>query len=361
MLFLSALRCAAFAAEDGYVRLAIKGANVNLRPEPRPAGQIVAQMNTGDVFIAEKWPIILADDKTEWYKLVLAVDAKTDKISVLSDWNSRFVKNVAYVRSDFATVSPLAKGDMQKILATPAGIGYSYDIDPRWGEFDAITKNNFRFFAAYEVSIVKNVSVYNGNFMNDDAKVIGRYKSGDVVRMLGTDADETVYKVMDPSFKRPPGYIDADAVKQKRLDEEKSLDFSAFKRFCELFIGANVAEIARKWGATEVERRMVDIFDQGDYVILTSIKAPGMEASIEDHTGPLTYVNNFELSRKGAGIGGIYIGVDWCNKEWVRKLLGKPDDEDENYWRWNSEFQSVYIRFENGLVKSFRSEHRWAD
>jgi hypothetical protein len=42
-LFSLAFCGVAFAAEgDGYVRLAIKGTNVNLRPQPRAAGGVVA-------------------------------------------------------------------------------------------------------------------------------------------------------------------------------------------------------------------------------------------------------------------------------------------------------------------------------
>ena len=354
--------CGAALAEDGYVRLAIKGTNVNLRPEPRPAGQVVAQMSTGDVFIAEKWPIVLTDDDSVWYKIVLALDAKTDEISILSEWNSRFVNNVAYVRADFATVSPLARGDMEKISATPVGIGYSFEIDPSWGEFKLITENNFRFFAAHGYSILEDTDIYNENFMNDeDAKVIGRYKSGDNVRLLGTNSDETIYKVMDPTFKRLPGYIDAGMVNQNRSPDDEYFKFYAHKSFCELYIGANIGEIVRKWGAAEIERKMVDVFDQGDYELLTQINAPGMSAYITELPGTLVYVMNFETSRQGAGVGGIYIGVDWCGKDWVRKLLGEPHEVFESSWLWTSEFQSVWIHFENELVKSISLEHRWAD
>jgi len=353
---------AAAFAEDCYVRLAIKGTNVNLRPGPRVAGSVVAQTNTGVVFIAEKWPIVLTDDDSLWYKIVLAADAKTDEISMLSEWNSRFLNNVAYVRADFAAVSPLARGDMEKIMATPVGIGYSFDIDPHSGEFELITENNFRFFAAYECSILGDTDIYDENFINDeDAKVIGRYKSGDRVRLLGTNSDETIYKVMDPTFKRLPGYIDADMVDQNRSPVDEYFNFSAHKSFCELYIGANIGEIVRKWGATEIERKMVDVFDQGDYELLTSINTPGMSAYITELPGTLVYVMNFTTDRQGAGVGGIYVGIDWCDKDWVRKLLGEPHEIYDNSWLWTSEFQSVWIHFENGLVKSIDLEHRWAD
>jgi len=119
--------CGAAWAEDGYVRIAINGTRVNLRPQPHAAGRVVAQMSTGDVFIAEEWPIVNQYDKSEWYRIVLAVDAETNAISVLSERDSRFRANMAFVNANFATASPLAEGDIEKILATPEGVGYSLD------------------------------------------------------------------------------------------------------------------------------------------------------------------------------------------------------------------------------------------
>jgi len=84
-------------------------------------------MNTGDVFIAEESPIVIKDDGSEWYKIVLAVDEETNKISVLSEWDSRFRANMAFVHANYATVSPVSNEDMEKIMATPEGVGYSLD------------------------------------------------------------------------------------------------------------------------------------------------------------------------------------------------------------------------------------------
>ncbi|MCL2011046.1 MAG: ankyrin repeat domain-containing protein [Synergistaceae bacterium] len=116
---LSGCRAAA-ASEDGYVRLAIKGTKVNLRPGPSTSGGVVAQMNTGDVFIAEKNPVTSEDDESQWYRIALAADAGSNKISALSEWDSRFKNNVAFVRADFATISPLKEGDMERILPARA-------------------------------------------------------------------------------------------------------------------------------------------------------------------------------------------------------------------------------------------------
>jgi len=107
--------CGAVLAEDGDVKLAIKGTNVNLRPQPKAGGSVVAQMNTGDVFFAEKWPIEY-DDKSQWYVIILPAP-DSGAIKPLSDWDKRFVANFAFVNANFAAVSPLKDGDMERISA----------------------------------------------------------------------------------------------------------------------------------------------------------------------------------------------------------------------------------------------------
>jgi hypothetical protein len=379
-LVLSTL-CGVAWAEDGYVRLAINRTNVNLRPQPRAAGGIVMQANAEDVFIAEKWPIVLDDDKTEWYKLVLLVN---DRLGMISTVNN-FKNNVAFVRADLAEVSPLKDGDMEKILATPVGMGYSFDVDPHGDEFSAMTKDNFRFFSYWStigVTVdILNADIWGGNFEAGFAGSIGHYPVPEnyshFVLLAGTNADGTAFKVMDPSFRLPTGWVIADAVRTEALDPDPGLDFTAFNAFCKRYLGANIGEIVRKWGDFTVERRAIDVLGEGDYNIFSSLhssdiqlrfyeQTPGLHA--EEGVTPynaISFLQSFFFDRKGSGIGGIYIGVDWCGKDWVTKLLGEPDVKDADavseYWAWYSEFHDVRVRFEDELVFSVSMDTRFAD
>ena len=126
----------AFAADDtddadNYVRLSIKGKNVNLRPQAQAVGRVIAQVNTGDVFIAGKQLVVNEPNGSKWYEIVLAVDAKTNKITALSNWNSRFKANSAFVHADFVAMSPLAGGDMDDIT-TALDAGHTPDIYGKW-------------------------------------------------------------------------------------------------------------------------------------------------------------------------------------------------------------------------------------
>ena len=112
----------------GYMRLTINGTNVNVRPQPFAAGRVLARMQTGDVFIAEKQPVVVEQGKSEWYKIVLAVDSATNGMCEMSQWDPRLTATVAFVHADYADASPLLAGDMDKIGATPAG-GAGYPSD----------------------------------------------------------------------------------------------------------------------------------------------------------------------------------------------------------------------------------------
>jgi hypothetical protein len=364
-------------AEDAYVRLAIKGSKVNLRPQPRAVGNVIAQVNTGDVFIAEKWPITVHGDKSDqskWYKIVLAVNAKTNKISTLSEWDSRFELNVAFVRADYAVVSPLAKGEMEKISATPVGIGYSFNIDPQWGEFSVITEDNFKFFAS-TYYVKKNTDIYDKHPFNEKgAKVIDRYKTEERVLLTGRDSDGDVYTAMDPTFRRLPGFVKANSVKREGGESgEDRLNILAFNEFYKLYIGANIGEIVRKWGDFKINRSTLLLHDNQCYAIISSLEAKEIKISFletfPDVKGPIdltVYVQYCYIERKGAGIGGIYIGVDRCNKDWVKKLLGQPDaiknEKDGESWSWDFEFHGVRVDFgKNGLVSAVELYSQIAD
>ena len=135
--------------ETEYVRLAINGTDVNLRPQPFASGRILTRTNAGDVFIAEKQPVVSGQDETKWYKIVLAVDPETGEPVKLSQWDAlkrsenflsgavdpfgltqwdpRCKATVAFVHADYAIVSPLPEGEREKIMATRTGAGYTSD------------------------------------------------------------------------------------------------------------------------------------------------------------------------------------------------------------------------------------------
>jgi len=363
---------AAFA-EDGYARLAINGTNVNLRPQPRAAGRVIAQMNTGDVFFAEKWAITCESDGSQWYKIVLPAP-NSGRINPLSDWDSRFKANVAFVNANFATVSPLKNGDMERILETPAGQGYSLRALPGTGEFDAMVEAGFIPFSP-TCSIIKRTDIFGGNPFNTDAPVIGRHEQGANVRIIGMESEGEYYVVTEVNFRKPAGFVKADDISVKRYKPEsggESFDWFGFHASCVLSVGANLPEIVRKWGEANIERKAFEQYDE--YLIYTSVEQsdfqanfyewlPSLDGTPSDFSA-IRYLQTFSTNRKGALIGGIHIGYDDRNS--IRKLLGEPDSKDEDeegeFWNWRAEFSDLYIYFDgNGRVSSMSTQARDAN
>jgi len=375
LLVLLALCSAAFA-EDGYVRLAINGTNVNLRPQPRAGGSVVAQMNTGDVFFAEEWPITCTIDDSLWYKIVLPAP-DSGAIKTLRDWDSRFKANVAFVNANFVTVSPLKNGDMGRIEATPVGEGYWAGGHDPWVAFQMEKAGFMPFYPAFTT---KNATdIYRNSPINDNVPtVIGRHERGADVWVIGIeiDSDECLaFIVADPSFRKPAGWVVADDISVERYEMEfGDFDFIGFQRFCILSVGGNLPEIYRKWHGT-VERRAFEFFDE--YVIYTSFEGSEFQVTFYEYLpqpdgtpnynpAPIRYFQTLSINnRDGASfVGGIHIGHD--EKNTVQKLLGEPSaknkDEEGESWNWSSEFSDLYVNFDNdGIVSSMSIQARAAD
>ena|GEM_PF-2330880 len=357
------------AKKAGYVRLAINGTNVNLRPQPRAAGRVVAQMNTGDVFFAEKWSITLDDDKSQWYKIVLPAP-DFGKIEPLCDWDKRFVANVAYVRADFANISPLKEDDIERILATPVGRGYSYNVAPNTNEFDTMVKSGF--IPLSPVCSIKNrTEIFEDNPQLSRTPVIGRYEQGTHVRIVGMEPKGLYYIAADPNFSKPVGYVKAEdiSVEHYEPDERKNSAWLGFNSYSVMSVGANLPEIVSKLGEAKIERNAFEFL--GMYVIYTSVATPDFEATfyeylpepegtMESHLSlAVNYFITCTAKRNGALIGLIRIGHD--DKNSVKKLLGEPHIENKDSWYWDNEFNHLGVSFdENGRVLSVTIEARAA-
>ena len=360
-----AIRRSEAAKNAGFVRLAINGTNVNLRPQPRAAGSVVAQLNTGDVFFAEKWPITLDDDKSQWYKIVLPAP-DFGELEPLCDWDKRFVANVAYVRADFATISPLREDDIERILATPVGRGYSFNAAPDTGEFDAMVAAGFIPLSPV-CSTKRRTEIFKDNPQNSNTPVIGQYERRTRVSIIGAAPESLYYVVVDPNFRKPIGFVKADdiSVQHYEPDEKKDSAWLGMNFYSALSVGANLPEIVNKWGEAKIERNAFEFV--GMYVIYTSVVTPDLEATfyeylpnpegtMPDHLAlSIGSFSTFTATRNGALIGLIRIGRD--DKNSVKRLLGEPHIENEDAWYWNNDFNHLGVSFdENGRVLSVTIE-----
>ena len=115
------------AAPEGFVKLAITGKDVNLRPLPQASDGIVAQANMGDVFIAEQWPIKNTTEKSNWYRIIFAV--KNGGIVPLPSMDKRFKAGFfPFVSAKFTTISPLTLEEDVAAREIPYRKGYTHGL-----------------------------------------------------------------------------------------------------------------------------------------------------------------------------------------------------------------------------------------
>ncbi|MCL1875945.1 MAG: hypothetical protein FWF87_06765, partial [Synergistaceae bacterium] len=336
---------AAASAEDGYVRVTIKGTNVNLRPQPRAGGNVVAKVNTGDVFIAETWPVTDVNDGSKWYRIVFRPDPKdgiVPFVNTFSYYDAEMEADVspaeAFVSAQFANVTPLAAGGMKQIMETPRGGGFSaLDTSAENQRRMALDKGVFNADNLFpEGSEGKKYAVYSEPSTNSGKK---KYPL--------TEENE-YFGAMYVTDKSIPGWLqiigDKTWFSSGWIEAEPGFlqveDFS-LGHFMALCLGANVPEIMRKWGPGVITARDNSALEESYWhgvTDTTKMSFDGLEVNFFMDT------RNFEftLTRRGAGMGGIFIGEAWCDKDYLKRVFahfppekiqaGKSDDGAES-WR----------------------------
>ena len=358
-VFLLAL-CGVVHAEDGYVRLTIKGENVNLRPEPQAGGAIVAKVNAGNVFIAEKWPIT---DKSgsDWYRMVFRLDAKSGGIvpfwGVFSYYDAELEANVsprvAFVSARFVDATPLASGDMKQIMETPEGEGFSgLDISPKNQRRMALDKGGVYCVSDLfpEGSKIKEYAVYRASSTKTGQK---KYPITEENEYLGTmfvtdKSTPGLLQIIGSNSRYSSGWIKANP----KVWQNEGFSLA---EFMSLSLGANVPEIMRKWGPGKIVSRSIN---------LTKMSFDGMEIAFNDDRN-----FKFTLSRKGTGLGGIFIGESWCDKDYLKRMFAHVSPEQiqvgkqggAEQWTLNLGRDGWIYSYEilfgaDGLVKELRFE-----
>ena len=366
--------CGAAFAEAGYVRLAINGTNVNLRPQPRAGGSVVAQMNTGDVFFAEKWPITCLEDDSQWYKIVLPAPERWT-IKPLCDWDKRFKANVAFVNANFATISPLrickngcteeCGCDLNRIKRTPVGQYQGYLVHTQDPIYSISTMKEAGFLPFSPNGSVKNGTDIYYYLPSMGSDVIGRYEQGADVRIIGVRPEEPTpyYIVADPYFRKPVGFVAADDISiepYKPEDGEKNFDWQGLHTSLVISVGGSLPEIVRRWGGGQVER--YSYADLGGVYLIHNIVGeqdsnvkyyewlPEPDGTIESPA--ILRFESFSTNRKGVFVCGIHLGHD--NKDSIQKLMGEPDekgkDDQGEYWNWRNANDLFYVYFDAGGI-----------
>lgn len=328
LFLLLAMPCAAQVApsmeDSGLVVLSVVGDGVRVRHEPHLRDNILAGLDSGAILVAEKWPIL--DENMSWYRIVGLVGKESGRVTGALQ---AFPNAHAYPYVSAAFVKPyigeFSNGDISKqIMATPYGAGYSaVDFSCEVQRKMAEQRTLRWVFAPNEGG---NIPVYAQP--SAASEIQGHYSEKNDHLVVVDNSRSGWLFVVDLSAGAPSGWVESHLLEVADRKEGGG-DGRESGYQVALNLGANVAEILRRWGPeTVVERRVeknVYTFNGGteyeEKMLAVSVQT---RISAEGFTLTYTDYNNFDfiLIRPGAGLGGIFVGEDWCDKEYIQRVFG---------------------------------------
>lgn len=280
------------------------------------------------VFVAEPWIISHAEEHSQWYRLVAVLDAQGEVRSLaasgvkgLGPWFTAYVEATQAQPVDFGAVLdgrtlPDRAGVQAGMARLAYGMGYA-GVDTSMAAQRRMAEER-SLKMAFFVSEFKDVlpTLFTGptgnasrpwpmaceELGNQGEWIVTRYQPGPA-RSLAVDMTHGGTAWLAPQEKDIKVEIDT-------TDGAPWLQAWQFA----LALGANVDEILRRFGGTVTERTA----QPGKWRIdtVTGIQADGVS---------VTYTNyrnlRVSLSRAGAGLGGVFIGTDWCNQQWIERTF----------------------------------------
>ena len=320
--------------DSGCVPLAVVKTNVRLRTHPIiEPDNILGMVNPGVLFIAEKWPLRDDDNKRSWYKIVGFLDKTT---GCVTDRNAAGMCTPCYVSADlvketsYAEIKLNEESVMQQLAQTPYGQGYSaVDASPamqrKMAEQKILMQASLKSYDNQRFPVYAEPSKSSGEPKYTDLTKKEYYEYDIVV----TDTTKPGWLfIVDLLSVSSPGWVETDWLRIGRSFDGRF----EVGDLVALTLGANVPEIMRRWGPGQVVERWAGYSD------ITEMSFDGLKLRYEDY-------RNFEftLTRKGAGMGGVFIGVPWCNKEYIEKTFGETlsiekDTDAEGNEHWSLDF-----------------------
>ena len=347
---------------SAFVPLTVDKTNVRLRSGPGTQSRIVGLANPDLTVIAEKWLVFDEEANMSWYRIVGFLDTETGGVyDRLDDLRAPCYVSAELVReTSYTEVGYSEEAVMQQLALTPYGQGYSaVDASPETQRKMAEQKTLKKLWMA-EGTYERGIPIYAG-----PSKSSGELKGVDLTGkkfydcdLYAVDASKAGWLfIVDVSSRCPSGWVEADLFNP---DDSYGDGDTETGKLVTLNLGANVPDILRRWGPGEVVERKTYEHSDG-YSNLTKMSFDGFEVSYEDYRN-----FSFDLTRKGAGLGGIFVGVSWCNKDYIEKTIGKTleiqfigqSNDGDEYWTlvggpdgWRFEITLYFDK--QGIVKKF--------
>jgi hypothetical protein len=315
--FVPPKKAAAPAEGGGLVVLEVIDDKVRVRDQPTTAGsQILAQLNTGTVLVANKRPILGNDISwyESWYEIVSLVDKDAwrvaDTLQTVHKINSYPYISANFVRP-YGGERPV-RDILEQVKTTPYGEGYGAVDSSQAGQRGMVEQR--LPYMTFPGSDGGRIPVYS---QPSAASKVKGYNSGRYASLAVVDSQPGWALVVDMDAFAPSGWMEADKLHGYDASPQDN-DFYRIVagHLVTLNLGANVEEILRRWGPCKVEGG--------------AITAKGFEAHYYNYRN-----FNVTLTRPGTGLGGIFVGADWCDKAYILRTFGaflSVEGDENDLW-----------------------------
>ena len=285
------------------------------------------------VFVAEPWVIRHAEEQSRWYRLVAVLDARGAVRSLAASgakglelWFTAHVEAAQAQPVDFgAALDGRTLPDKASVQAGMARLAYGMG----YAGVDTSMAAQRRMAEERPLKAVSFVSEFK-----DVLPTLFTGATGNESRPWPTACDEVSGQgewIVTHYQPQPARSLAVDMthggtawLAPREKDVKVDIDTTDGAPWLQawqfaLALGANEDEILRRFGGTVTARTA----QPGKWRIdtVTEIQADGMR---------VTYTNyrnlRVSLGRAGAGLGGIFIGTDWCNQQWIERVFSHGAD-----------------------------------
>jgi hypothetical protein len=254
-----------------------------------------------------------------WYRVVGLPDTDSGD---LADVLQAFPETPSYPYVSASLLQPYGGGyserDLpERITALPYGMGYSaLDSSPEVQR------------AMAEQRTLKHLAPPGGTFPvysqpSASSPIKGHYSEREDSWhnvLVAVDFRPGWLLVVDLKNHGPSGWVESGRLRVFEPDDGQSWHFDVGELVA-LNLGANVREIMRRWGPGTVVERFTGTDWEEDRVGSNTVAVLAFEGFRVEYNNYSNF--SFTLTRPGAGLGGIFVGVDWCDKEYIDRVFGK--------------------------------------
>ena len=325
--------------QDNGVVLLVTGDNAKIQSDPdlrrddeeEEVWPVLARLPAGSALLAEQWPVTEWSNEYLWYKVVAIVETPDGKVRPIQEvLSNTHYGSRAFVSNTEAAVTPWVGSGLDReavlhqLAALPYGQGYTAIDNSMAGQKKLVESKELVSYdaslAAGKVALHEKPSVDSG-LITTFSKADSKFHQARM-RVVDTSVPGWV-RVESLNGLAPSGWV-----QKKLVDYSHGEAKNAGVQFI-FNIGANAPDIIRHWGPDVAINSL-----EGENHGHTHMAFEGMVVNYQDHNN--MYVT---LSRKGAGIGGIFIDTKGYDRKYIKRIYGDilVIDKGEGYETWKVE------------------------